>query len=83
MKKHVELEHNTLIKKFLEKKTIVIIAPFPHELALDASYNGSFFVFLWTFCKVYSIQMSQMHYKIINLNFFLHIKISNLNKNIY
>ncbi len=67
MKKHVELEHNTLIKKFLEKKTIVVVAPFSHELGVDASYDDSHFVFFWTFCKVYSIQMPQMHYKIINL----------------
>jgi hypothetical protein len=67
MKKHVELEHNTLIKKFFEKKTIVIVAPFSHELGVDANYSGSFFVFLWTFCKVYFIQMPQTHYKIINL----------------
>jgi hypothetical protein len=67
MKKHVELEHNTLIKKFLEKKTIVIVAPFSHELTVDASYGGSLFVFLRTFYKMYFIQMSQMHYKMINL----------------
>jgi hypothetical protein len=46
MKKHVELEHNTLIKEFLEKKTIVIVAPFSHELGVDASYSGSLIVFL-------------------------------------
>jgi hypothetical protein len=67
MKKHVEFEHNTLIKKFLEEKTIVIVAPFSHELGVGASYSDSLFVFLWTFCEVYSIQMSQTHYKIINL----------------
>jgi hypothetical protein len=33
MKKHVELEHNTLIKKFLKKKTNVVVPPFSHELA--------------------------------------------------
>jgi len=40
-----------------------------HEtlLTIDASYNDSFFVSLWTFCKMYSIQMPQMHSKIINL----------------
>jgi hypothetical protein len=34
---------------------------------VDGNYDGSLFVSLWTFCKMYSIQMSQMHYKIINL----------------
>ncbi len=29
--------------------------------------DGSLFVTIWTFCKVYSIQMTQTHYKIINL----------------
>jgi hypothetical protein len=33
MKKHVELEHNTIIKKFLKKKTNVVVVPFSHELA--------------------------------------------------
>ncbi len=34
---------------------------------VDGNYDGSLFVSLWTFCKMYSIQMSQMRYKIINL----------------
>jgi hypothetical protein len=36
-------------------------------LGVDASYGGSLFASLWTFCKVYFIQMPQMHYKIIKL----------------
>jgi len=35
--------------------------------SVDASYNGSLFAFLWTFGRMYSIQMTQTHYKIINL----------------
>jgi hypothetical protein len=34
---------------------------------VDASYGGSFFATLWTFYRMYSIQMPQTHYKIINL----------------
>jgi hypothetical protein len=34
---------------------------------IDASYGGLLFVSLWILCKVYSIQMPQMHCKIINL----------------
>jgi len=34
---------------------------------LVASYDGSLFTSLWTFYKVYSIQMPQTHCKIINL----------------
>jgi hypothetical protein len=34
---------------------------------VDASYDGSLFVILWTFCRVYYIQMPQTHCKIINL----------------
>jgi hypothetical protein len=47
-----------------------------------ASYGGSFFVFLCTFCKVYSIQMPQTHCKIINFTI-IFMEIANLNKNIY
>ncbi len=35
--------------------------------SVDASYNGSFFASLWTFYRMYSIQIAQTHYKIINL----------------
>ncbi len=34
---------------------------------VDASYGGSLFTTLWTFYKMYSIQMPQMHCKIMNL----------------
>jgi hypothetical protein len=34
---------------------------------VDASYGGSLIVSLWTLCKIYSIQMPQMHRKIISL----------------
>jgi hypothetical protein len=34
---------------------------------VDASYDGSLFATLWTFNRVYSIQMPQTHCKIINL----------------
>jgi hypothetical protein len=37
------------------------------HIGVDVSYNGSLFVLLWIFCKVYSIQMPQTHCKIINL----------------
>jgi hypothetical protein len=37
------------------------------QLGADASYSGPFFVSLWTFCKMYFIQMLQTHCKIINL----------------
>jgi len=50
---------------------------------VDVSYDGSLFVTLWTFYRMYSIQMPQTHYKIKNLTKSLGIKISNLNKNIY
>jgi hypothetical protein len=48
-----------------------IIFPIPKKNVkfsmVDASYGDSFFVSLWTFCKVYFVQMSQTHYTIINL----------------
>jgi hypothetical protein len=50
---------------------------------VDASYGGSLFASLWTFCKVYFIQMPQTHCELINLKNILLIMISNLNKNIY
>jgi len=34
---------------------------------VDASYSGSIFGSLWTFCRMYIIQMPQTHCKIINL----------------
>jgi len=34
---------------------------------VDVSYGGSLFTSLWTFSKVYSIQMPQTYCKIINL----------------
>jgi hypothetical protein len=34
---------------------------------VDANYIGSIFGFLWTFCRMYNIQMPQTHCKIINL----------------
>jgi hypothetical protein len=34
---------------------------------VDASYSASLFATLWTFYKMYFIQMPQTHYKIINL----------------
>jgi hypothetical protein len=34
---------------------------------VDASYDGSLFATLWTFYRVYYIQMPQTHCKIINL----------------
>jgi hypothetical protein len=34
---------------------------------VDVSYGGSLFASLWTFSRVYSIQMPQTHCKIINL----------------
>jgi hypothetical protein len=37
------------------------------SILVDTSYGGSFFATLWTFYKVYSIQMPRTHYKIINL----------------
>jgi hypothetical protein len=50
---------------------------------VNVSCDGSFFATLWTFCKVYFIQMPQTHCKIINLTKKLWIKISDLNKNMY
>jgi hypothetical protein len=38
-----------------------------NEFWVDASYDGSFFASLWTFYRVYFIQMPQTHCKIINL----------------
>ncbi len=54
-----------------------------NEFWVDASYNGSLFTSLWTFYRMYFIQMPQTHCKIINLKKNLWIKIANLNKNIY
>ncbi len=37
------------------------------QIWVDANYNGSLFASLWTFHRVYYIQMTQTHCKIINL----------------
>jgi hypothetical protein len=37
------------------------------QWGVDLSYNGPLFVSLWILYKVYSIQMLQIHCKIINL----------------
>jgi hypothetical protein len=37
------------------------------ERWIDASYNDSFFKSLWILCRMYFIQMPQMHCKITNL----------------
>jgi hypothetical protein len=52
--------HKILTKHNDNQKTIL-------RWWVDASYGGSLFASLWTLCKVYSIQMPQMHWKIINL----------------
>jgi hypothetical protein len=54
-----------------------------NEIWVDASYGGSFFASLWIFYKLYFIQISQTHCKIINLTKIFMDKIDNLNKNIY
>jgi hypothetical protein len=46
--------HKILVKRNDNQKTIL-------RWWVDASYGGLVFVSLWTFCKVYSIQMPQMH----------------------
>jgi len=33
---------------------------------VDASYEGSIFMTLWTFCRMYFIQIPQTHCKLIN-----------------
>jgi hypothetical protein len=61
----------------------VFINNFKIDISVDASYNGSLFASLWTFCIMYSIEMPQMHYKINNSTKKNLIKIAKLNNYIY
>jgi hypothetical protein len=57
-----------MIKFGLDLDDIISHVPKKKKVSrVNASYGGSLFASLWTFCKVYFFQMSQKHCKIINL----------------
>jgi hypothetical protein len=50
----------------IHPKGMLLNPPYLYQ-GVDASYGGSLFASLLTFCKTYFIQMLQVHCKIINL----------------
>jgi hypothetical protein len=51
---------------FLNNQLDYLMTYLTNTSKVDASYDGSLFTTLWTFYRMYSIQMSQTHCKIIN-----------------